>query len=59
MGLFSKVKSPKSNDANLAQAVEEAPQFERVTWWREPGLRSLGWYAFILSIASASTGYDG
>lgn len=40
-------------------AAEEAPDFEKVSWYRDPGLRKLYFYAFILCIASATTGYDG
>ncbi|KAL8372308.1 hypothetical protein RB595_001886 [Gaeumannomyces hyphopodioides] len=58
MGMFDKIKQKPKSEA-LTQAQDEAPKFERVTWYKEPGLRSLAWYAFILSIASASTGYDG
>ncbi|KAI0483180.1 sugar transporter [Xylariaceae sp. FL0804] len=43
----------------VRQAVEEAPTFERVSWTKEPGLRKLYFYAFVLCIASATTGYDG
>ena len=55
MGIFSK----KPQATAVATAQEEAPQFERVVWYREPGLRKLYFYAFILCIASATTGYDG
>jgi sugar porter (SP) family MFS transporter len=55
MGIFN--KKPQS-DA-VAQAQEEAPQFERVEWTKDPGLRKLYFYAFVLCIASATTGYDG
>ncbi|KAI1824501.1 general substrate transporter [Xylaria intraflava] len=37
----------------------DAPQFAKVTWYKEPGLRKLYFYAFVLCIASATTGYDG
>ncbi|KAJ2906052.1 general substrate transporter [Zalerion maritima] len=57
MGLLDKLKS-KGNDPNQ-QANEEAPEFERVTWYKEPGLRKLYFYAFVLCVASATTGYDG
>ena len=49
----------KPNAAAQAQAVEEAPEFERVDWKSDPGLRKLYFYAFVLCIASATTGYDG
>lgn len=56
MGLLT-TTAPKK-DATLS-AQEEAPQFERVNWRKEPGLRKLYWHAFVLCIASATTGYDG
>lgn len=43
----------------MSQAQDEAPRFERVIWYREPGLRKLYFYAVILCVASATTGYDG
>ncbi|CAN8099641.1 unnamed protein product [Discula destructiva] len=56
MGLFQR-KAPNQQVVQAAQ--EEAPQFERVDWRKEPGLRKLYWHAFVLCIASATTGYDG
>jgi hypothetical protein len=47
------------NAENLHVAQEEAPEFEKVNWTRDPGLRKLYFYAFVLCIASATTGYDG
>lgn len=55
MGIFSK----KPQAAAVTAAQEEAPQFERVEWSSDPGLRKLYFHAFILCIASATTGYDG
>ncbi|KAK8070278.1 general substrate transporter [Apiospora phragmitis] len=43
----------------LVMAQEEAPDFERVHWMREPHLRKLYACCFILMLASATTGYDG
>ncbi|KAF2646349.1 general substrate transporter [Massarina eburnea CBS 473.64] len=34
------------------------PELEQVDWKRDPGLRKLYFWAFILCIASATTGYD-
>jgi hypothetical protein len=42
---------------HIAQA--EAPALERVTWYKEPGLRKLYFFGFILCMACATTGYDG
>ncbi|KAI0596648.1 sugar transporter [Biscogniauxia sp. FL1348] len=50
-------KTPKKDE--IVNAQEEAPAFETVDWKRDPGLRKLYFYAFVLCIASATTGYDG
>ncbi len=55
MGLFSRAALKEANTIVL----EDAPQFQRVQWTKEPGLRKLYFYAFILCVASATTGYDG
>lgn len=55
MGIFDK----KPNAEATAIAQEEAPQFERVEWRKDPGLRKLYFYAAVLCVASATTGYDG
>jgi hypothetical protein len=47
----------KANDLEDAQA--EAPHLARVDWKSDPGLRKLYFWAFIICIASATTGYDG
>ncbi|KAI3329237.1 general substrate transporter [Xylariaceae sp. AK1471] len=58
MGLATLTTSaPKKEEA--AHAAEEAPNFQKVSWYKEPGLRKLYFYAFVLCIASATTGYDG
>ncbi|KAK8118222.1 uncharacterized protein PG998_006503 [Apiospora kogelbergensis] len=43
----------------LAIAQEEAPEFQRVHWMKEPHLRKLYACCFVLMLASATTGYDG
>ncbi|KAH7138776.1 general substrate transporter [Dendryphion nanum] len=49
---------PKAKlDVEAVQA--EAPHLERVEWRQDPGLRKLYFWAFIICIASATTGYDG
>lgn len=55
--IIKKLKTDK--DEHVAAAQEEAPHFEKVIWYRDPGLRQLYFYAFVLCIASATTGYDG
>jgi hypothetical protein len=62
MGLTDKFRpkavAAKVHDVEVAQA--EAPQLEVVNWKKDPGLRKLYFYAFIIiCIASATTGYDG
>lgn len=45
--------------ANYDAAQNETPDFEKVTWYSDPGLRKLYFYCAVLCIASATTGYDG
>lgn len=58
MGLRGLTKKTPNKEAVVA-AQQDAPQFERVSWSTNPGLRKLYWHVFVLSIASATTGYDG
>jgi hypothetical protein len=44
-------------EREVAQA--EAPELEKVNWWSDPGLRKLYFWAAVLCVASATTGYDG
>jgi len=48
-----------SKQAELDAAIAEAPEFEQVTWYTDPGLRKLYFWAAVLCVASATTGYDG
>lgn len=48
-----------SKGAQLEVAQAEAPDFEKVTWYQDPGLRALYFYCSVLCVASATTGYDG
>lgn len=57
--VLDKIREKKAGGDNVAVAQDEAPSFEKVNWWKEPGLRKLYWHAFVLSVASATTGYDG
>lgn len=52
---------PKSTllNAEVELAQAEAPQLAHVNWRKDPGLRKLYFYAAIISVASATTGYDG
>ncbi|KAH7324152.1 general substrate transporter [Stachybotrys elegans] len=58
MGLKEKIGLGDQGSATL-QARNEAPQFEHVTWYKDPGLRQLTVYAIVLCATSAGTGYDG
>lgn len=42
-----------------AAARADAPEFEKVIWYKLPNMRKLYWHACVLCIASATTGYDG
>jgi hypothetical protein len=61
--LFDKFKPKVGAGGNLAADIEvaqaEAPHLARVNWRSDPGLRKLYFWAFIICIASATTGYDG
>ncbi|KAF1921369.1 general substrate transporter [Ampelomyces quisqualis] len=57
MGFVDKFRPKVGADAEIAQA--EAPYLARVNWRTDRGLRKLYFYAFIICIASATTGYDG
>ena len=47
----------KAEELEIAQA--ESPEFERVYWRSDPGLRKLYALCAVLCVASATTGYDG
>ncbi|KAF9699663.1 hypothetical protein EKO04_002597 [Ascochyta lentis] len=49
----------KAPNSNAVAAREEAPEFEKVNWRKEPNLRKLYFFAAVLCVASATTGYDG
>ncbi|KAF1954857.1 general substrate transporter [Byssothecium circinans] len=40
-------------------ARDDAPEFEKVNWKKDPNMRKLYFWASILCVASATTGYDG
>jgi hypothetical protein len=48
---------PKSDATAVAQA--EAPEIPKVVWHKSPNMRKLYFFAVILCINSATTGYDG
>ena len=50
-------KALKQEEVAIAQA--EAPKLEHINWRKDPGLRKLYFYAAIICVASATTGYDG
>ncbi|KAK2747033.1 hypothetical protein FQN55_005302 [Onygenales sp. PD_40] len=49
----------KSHQAELEVAQAEAPDLEKVDWWKDQGLRRLYFWGGVLCVASATTGYDG
>jgi hypothetical protein len=49
--------STLQSDLDATQAAQ--PELEKVNWWQEPGLRKLYFWAAVLCVASATTGYDG
>lgn len=54
-----KMSAIATNQADVKAAQAEAPHLARVNWRSDPGLRKLYLWAFIICIASATTGYDG
>lgn len=44
--------------AEVQTAQAEAPEFEKVTWWKDPGLRQLYLWCAVLMTVSIQTGYD-
>ncbi|KAK6435204.1 hypothetical protein LTR95_008611 [Oleoguttula sp. CCFEE 5521] len=50
-------KGHRQQEVRFAQ--QEAPEFERVTWYTNPGLRQLYLCCAVVCLASATTGYDG
>jgi hypothetical protein len=48
-----------THESALESAQAEAPEFEKVTWYSDPGLRKLYFWCAVLCVASATTGYDG
>lgn len=60
--MASKLKNIKhgaTREEQVEAARAEAPELQRVDWKRDKGLRKLYFYAAIICIASATTGYDG
>jgi hypothetical protein len=54
------VNSPAKGAEQEAQAArDDAPQFEKISWRKEPNMRKLYFWAAILCVASATTGFDG
>jgi hypothetical protein len=56
--MVPKIKTAKHNE-EVAIAQAETPELENVSWLGDPGLRKLYFYAAIICVASATTGYDG
>lgn len=51
-------KTPQAKQAQVEVAEAEVPELERADWKRDPGLRKLYFFAFVICIASATSGYD-
>lgn len=54
-----KVKQTPKKSTEVAIAQAEAPELEHVNWRKDPGLRKLYFFAGVICVASATTGYDG
>lgn len=52
-------KGSGRRDDGGQEVFTEESHLRKVDWKRDPGLRQLYFWAFILCIASATTGYDG
>lgn len=52
------IGSREAKHAQAEAALAEAPEFERVTWWKNRGLQKLYFWSAILMTMSASTGFD-
>jgi hypothetical protein len=48
-----------ASKGNGDAARAEAPEFEKVIWYKDPNMRKLFFWSSILCVASATTGYDG
>lgn len=46
-------------DEKTQKIRDEAPRFEHVIWYKEPGLRVLTFYSVVLCASSMGTGWDG
>lgn len=44
---------------HVAEVQAAAPELQKVDWRKSPAMRKLYFYAAVLCIASATTGYDG
>ncbi|CAJ0542298.1 Ff.00g000080.m01.CDS01 [Fusarium sp. VM40] len=46
-------------DEKTQRLRDDAPKFEHVTWYKDPGLRILTFYSCVLCVSSMGTGWDG
>jgi len=53
------IRKNTTRQEELEIARAEAPELARVSWTGDRGLRKLYFYAAIICVASATTGYDG
>lgn len=59
MDMDDTVPIRRRTDEEITQPdVPHTMELEQVQWMRDPGLRKLYFWAFIICIASATTGYD-
>ncbi|CAG9945685.1 unnamed protein product [Clonostachys rosea f. rosea IK726] len=59
MGNSTTLAGPKGQDEHLDIRHADAPDLDRVIWYKEPQLRKLYCLCIFLLVASATTGYDG
>ncbi|CAM1501372.1 Fc.00g105340.m01.CDS01 [Cosmosporella sp. VM-42] len=59
MGKLAGLSAPGHQKETVERTQAEAPEFEKVTWYKEPHLRKLYFMCIFLLVASATTGYDG
>lgn len=51
------ISAPRQEER--AEVLAAAPDIPKVTWYKSPNMRTLYFFAGILCINSATTGYDG
>jgi MFS family permease len=59
MGKTAHPTGPQGQNQDVDIQHADAPEFERIIWYKEPQLRKLYFLCVFLLVASATTGYDG